>query len=705
MRTLSDALLAAQKKSSEPAPKIVLTSGATSYTLEADRIKSLNHYFDPDHVYAKEVELDNSDGYFTGKDLKGYTAVISHGLLTKSGKEYADTSPMTVTWQQLNSSPGKLTCLLTMLGIPDMMALDESSANYFPLESDTKTVKTLLTEITTATLACFSHCQAYEIVFDSEDSLINSYCPKDSFRIPVGGNRWTAFKRLIERTGCVHRFEDDGKIHIFVPTTSGTTYNYEYSLDSGHPFFSKAYRKSLVIPNYVVVQSRTDDDPQYTGYAQDTTSYALLPKRDYYDMRLASNAEATSIASAVIIRAQLNAKMGSASVPVNCGAELFDYIKVTDEREADFRTGNLGSLSFNYSHSKREYLLNFSLGDPPINTYLKDLYQSLTTSSGLKELDLERLRVDKLYVDEFISLDDIQEGTNYKRVLSNQITAGKILLSDACEYAVGYDPDSKSRTFTATPTTPYDVGDIWMDTSTVKRCTTARATGAYVAGDWTATTLDAIANGTTYSRVKTTSLSASGLVLLDQVVIGTTYGLVYKTDISAGHILLSACIASGEWYSESGVIIDATKGIRLYGTDMAFATFANATDARAGTNYQTKMGSDGKLYAGAGAVSLDAAGLKIEGQYLIFNYGGVFKGVVYAVDAGHFRVAASAAALELLGNPIICMSPLTFGSACYIDLPQRTSHPIAAEGRMYLNSSDHNIYAYINGSWQTLHNY
>jgi hypothetical protein len=153
-----------------------------------------------------------------------------------------------------------------------------------------------------------------------------------------------------------------------------------------------------------------------------------------------------------------------------------------------------------------------------------------------------------------LDLDDIADGTTHQRLLATQISAGKIYLSDASTYKAGYDPSGKRRVFTATPTTPYDVGDLWLDATTVKRCTTARASGAYVAGDWTATTLDAITDGTTYSRVLTTSISA-GKILLDETTAGT-YGKVLSTDISAGHILLSACtgtldnIANGTTYGK-----------------------------------------------------------------------------------------------------------------------------------------------------------
>lgn len=44
--------------------------------------------------------------------------------------------------------------------------------------------------------------------------------------------------------------------------------------------------------------------------------------------------------------------------------------------------------------------------------------------------------------------------------------------------------DGKRRVFVSTPTTPYDVGDLWVDGKELRRCVTARSSGTYVATDW-----------------------------------------------------------------------------------------------------------------------------------------------------------------------------------------------------------------------------
>ena len=59
----------------------------------------------------------------------------------------------------------------------------------------------------------------------------------------------------------------------------------------------------------------------------------------------------------------------------------------------------------------------------------------------------------------------------------------------AIDEAIAAITAAASHTFNATPTTPYVLGDVWFDGDAdsghlMHRCTTARATGAYVAADW-----------------------------------------------------------------------------------------------------------------------------------------------------------------------------------------------------------------------------
>lgn len=68
--------------------------------------------------------------------------------------------------------------------------------------------------------------------------------------------------------------------------------------------------------------------------------------------------------------------------------------------------------------------------------------------------------------------------------------------------------DTKAKTFTTQPVTPYTVGDLWRNGSAIYVCTTARATGNYTAGDWTLVG-DVTANNKSADTAKVNGVNAS----------------------------------------------------------------------------------------------------------------------------------------------------------------------------------------------------
>lgn len=354
MRDISATLKAAQKQSSvSPLAKVVLTMAEEdTQTFSTERILDLRHSEEP-YSQTAEVLLQNSDGALTSLNLRGYQGVISYGITTGEGDEYSACAPLWVIAQQLFSAQGQLLCRLSLAGILNLIGEDSANADLILEDDDSNTVKDLLQKICgdsgVSLLDCFDHCTAYDLVFDSEDSLIDSFQPKDSFKIMYGQNRLGKIKELIQYTKCVMRAEDDGKIHIFEPTTSGDSYNYEYSLAAGsHTFFDKTLRQRLVIPNYIIVKSHPSHEDQYSGSAEDTDSSDLIEKRDYVYLRLASDDQADNIAAAILAHHQWEAERGHGFVPMNVGAEVHDYVLITDTREDDNRSGNKGYLLKHY---------------------------------------------------------------------------------------------------------------------------------------------------------------------------------------------------------------------------------------------------------------------------------------------------------------------------------------------------------------------
>jgi hypothetical protein len=77
----------------------------------------------------------------------------------------------------------------------------------------------------------------------------------------------------------------------------------------------------------------------------------------------------------------------------------------------------------------------------------------------------------------------VKNGNTYswQELQDSEVAQALALANDALKLA-----GTKRRIFVSTPTTPYDVGDLWVQGSTgdIMRCRTARASGSYNASDW-----------------------------------------------------------------------------------------------------------------------------------------------------------------------------------------------------------------------------
>lgn len=274
-----------------------------------------------------------------------------------TGDEYSPRAPLKVEGQEFISSETLLQCRLYLVGLPNQMREDKAESAYTQESTDTNTLKTLITAIAAKTLSPYTNYPAVTYTFEPvsasyplgyDDSIIDSFIPADYFSVSVNENRDDKIQELLNYTKCKRRAGSDGAMHVFLPTTSGTTYDYEYRLyvSSYHTFFQKNIRNRFVNPNKEVVASMPEQG-SYSGSATSAASYALAPKTHTTYRRLTSSAQGTLIAAAIIERYELNAERGSAVVPMNCGQEIFDYIKVTDSSEGTTRTGNVQYIQRN----------------------------------------------------------------------------------------------------------------------------------------------------------------------------------------------------------------------------------------------------------------------------------------------------------------------------------------------------------------------
>jgi len=338
-------------------------------------------------------------------------------------------------------------------------------------------------------IGVFDECESFTVVYDSEDSLIDTFMPADAFKIRVGDSRWSILDWLLANTKCVMKIGVDGKIHVLSPNVAGTgvsptsatdtgsgwtneanaydgdtatyassssigagvwtqylelniaamscgsirfyawnaagwnllidldvyyggawhdvysgtftdrawvtksigstqsvtacririynpgsggsgamtlyevafgpsdyTFDDDYTDADAHTFFNKSYRNALVLPNRVVVQNLAGTDiSEYTSAA----SYALLPKTRYEKRKLASTAQATSIATAMIQKLEQDAERSTGVAPMNVGQELYDYVNIIDSVQDDERAGNVGFIRFDVARGKFDQAFGF----------------------------------------------------------------------------------------------------------------------------------------------------------------------------------------------------------------------------------------------------------------------------------------------------------------------------------------------------------
>lgn len=345
MRTLSATLTAAQISGLKPIWKIVLDG--TTYT--DTRVIDIKHTEQPHHQVAT-VTLNNGDNALTDLDYKGVGAVISYGYATSAGDEYSATIPLQVISHTGSSSrTGRgLLNFLELEGLSNIRDKEGATVATTYDRLDTNTAQDLIDFIAGGASGCYSTHSAFTVNYDGNDTLINVFKPKDSFRINLNNTRQDKIKELLGYTQSVGLWKANGEYYIFVPTTTGTSYDYQYSLASGsHTFFHKSYQKRLVLPNYFIVSTHPEHEgTAYSGYASDTTSYGLLPFKTTKYLRLDDDAQGTAIATAQLARAKINSSQGSGIVPMNVGAEVYDYVEVTDSREGgSSRTGNIGYIN------------------------------------------------------------------------------------------------------------------------------------------------------------------------------------------------------------------------------------------------------------------------------------------------------------------------------------------------------------------------
>jgi len=204
--------------------------------------------------------------------------------------------------------------------------------------------------------------------------------------------------------------------------------------------------------------------------------------------------------------------------------------------------------------------------------------------------------------------------------------------------------------FVATPKTPYDVGDLWLDGKVLRRCATARASGAFVAGDWVL--------GVAYDNTKTTI--DGGLVTSGTIQVAGSASAILAGMTGYGTTPDSARFWAGATYENRA---DAPFVVHQDGTTkMSKANVSGIIDAKGG-----KIGgfgiADGRIgaannYNQSTGLSLTDRNIRFRGDTvgtMAFASIGVLNWLGYS-NAGMFELSSSDN--HILGSALYakCMS-------------------------------------------------
>jgi hypothetical protein len=259
--------------------------------------------------------------------------------------DYITYAPMKCVGCEYDSRQGVLTATYICWGAMRQMQEDRAASEYIPA-TDTKPSE-LIDLFLTGSGAPYNGGGVTAWTTDwtgvTKATAIDFFLPSGGYKVNANTNRLSALRQILDNSYVFMRHEADGNIHLLKPVTTGTTYDYEYHLDDVHTFFQKTDIRLTTYPAAVTVYGGLWDDDtsayQYHGHSGGGTANYFVQFES-----LVSDAECATLALAIFTNILINKKTCDAVVPMNCTAQLFDYCKITDDREGSWLAGTVGYI-------------------------------------------------------------------------------------------------------------------------------------------------------------------------------------------------------------------------------------------------------------------------------------------------------------------------------------------------------------------------
>jgi len=195
--------------------------------------------------------------------------------------------------------------------------------------------------------------------------------------------------------------------------------------------------------------------------------------------------------------------------------EVGIYAVNTSKIKSDISTYSLVVKQPTLMFSIRDsYLIEQAFLDGLITIFTSETAPVANQKYDLWKVDINSIEVDDLTFNSAI-LEDVtwQEGQDYNLYkywngnewvfcTPDQIAVARRMLGQLTEAGIA---DNEVKIFSIQPYTPYEVNDLWINGTTIKICTTTRASGSYVSTDWEDAAQESLSVSTKLENVILTS--------------------------------------------------------------------------------------------------------------------------------------------------------------------------------------------------------
>lgn len=594
------------------------------------------------------IELDNADESLNSEDYTGKPLVLKWGYV---GETQSTVHPLWVWSQSFLSREGKLLVQLNCVDIWAFIAahnatLTNASYNQEWQQSDVLSTRYMADGSTLwssgdpttyailvangdktilAILQDLLDTDALNITLDTDDYTEDSYI--NSLKPPISiDNARTGIRQLMDYTQSYLKWKTNGHLGIFKPAYHATVYTFNHM----NTFYMEVDEAGVTIPNRVIFWSYDSAGSDWihsdyaSGYGVDSDSYSrigmyidrhyIVGTIDNNNMR--TEAQLNDYADAALEKIQGQRNQGFIVAPMHCSLELFDKVQVNDDRY----TSGGDRVVTGYVH---RIIREYDRGVYRATVYLGGTVSGYTTPDGEGSEGLAEggspysPSMPSSFPPEFLpaylpAVIDIEFYiTDYNTI--GWYAGGDIKTADGSVFDInsGTKELTNSDVFYAYYNTTTDDGDL----------------------DWTQTFQDTVS----HERILVGFFKRGSSTADDPLMVIGSQGQDLFVDKLSAITADMGLLNAGEIRVGTGTLGSDYTGWRLW-VESSVGRMAGYND----DTIQWYSDTDGKLYAGAGGVVIDATGIHIRGDWLLFH-----EPTTPWAEVGHLYFETSSDILEL----------------------------------------------------------